>query len=190
MANQCTTDQYAIEVDPSAFCSKNQCRTARNSVAPEDIFDIQGALDEIVEDRDLDEAEKTVVEEFLETKQKTKYLFDGLNLIKLKASKSATLRAIKGKVLWLRKKIKDRINNVEKVDILENLGHIEDHIQPPLKIPQLLYHCINEIEARDPVESIYAIDGCPTKVRKIMKQFARGKIPNVSGEKIGFHLLC
>lgn len=187
MAGRClnTIFEDANEVDRSESYSGNQNVSRGAPAALYTSFDIQEALDAIEEEGPLEEHEKTAVEEYLEVEQKTKYLFDGWNMIKIKQPKSATLRALTGKALWMTKKLKDRINNVEKVDVLANLGNIADHIQPGLKIPPLLYYCITEIEARDPVEGIYVTEGCPREVRRIMKKFVKGKIPNVSKGKRG-----
>lgn len=188
MAAQClsTVVEESREGDLSESCRRNQNVSSADNCPPTaDLYtslNIQEALDEIEEEGQFDENEMSAVEEYLEVEQKTKYLFDGWNMIKITQPKSATLRALTGKALLIRKKLRDRLNNVQKVDVLANLGNIACHIQPGLKIPPLLYHCITEIECRDPVEGIYATDGCSTTVRRIMKKFVKGKIPNVSKE--------
>lgn len=58
---------------------------------------------------DVPDLEKTAIREYIKSKEKTKYLYDGQNLIRIKPKRNMEMTAIIGKAFWLRRRIRERM---------------------------------------------------------------------------------
>lgn len=71
------------------------------------------AMDTIADELDsmevVNELEKAAIYQYLENKQRKKYLFDGANMIRIKPKRNAALAAVMGRAYLLRRKIKEKL---------------------------------------------------------------------------------
>lgn len=154
-------------------------------------FEQDEELDEILEELDdptepMEPSEREAIMEFAEAKQKNKYLYDGQNLIHIKPQTSSKRKAVVGKAVWLHKKIIERMSTM-KAAVIEKAvgvysGDLVDYIpKTGPQIPPLIYHCVKEIERREPVTRswIYATPGVQRQINKVKRRFMRGTLPNV-----------
>lgn len=154
-------------------------------------FEQDEELDEILEELDdptepMEPSEREAIMEFAEAKQKNKYLYDGQNLIHIKPQTSSKRKAVVGKAVWLHKKIIERMSTM-KAAVIEKAvgvysGDLVDYIpKTGPQIPPLIYHCVKEIERREPVTRswIYATPGVQRQINKVKRRFMRGTSPNV-----------
>lgn len=154
-------------------------------------FEQDEELNEILEELDdptepMEPSEREAIMEFAEAKQKNKYLYDGQNLIHIKPQTSSKRKAVVGKAVWLHKKIIERMSTM-KAAVIEKAvgvysGDLVDYIpKTGPQIPPLIYHCVKEIERREPVTRswIYATPGVQRQINKVKRRFMRGTLPNV-----------
>lgn len=146
----------------------------------------------------VDDFEKAAVYEFVESKQKSKYLFDGVNLIKIKPRKNAAIKAIFGKAYYLRNRLTEKMrekSNVFRAATTEaaaasdscegnvEMGLLSDYVPSTgMKVPQLIQQCVNEIEARSRdscEEGIYRMSGSSLEIRKLKELLLADKPTDV-----------
>lgn len=157
-------------------------------------MDLDEELDEILDELDDPEVpmrpeEKDAIMEYADTKKKRKFLFDGQNMIRISPKRTAKMKAMLGKTLWLSKKISKTVSSV-KLAVIEKAvgvfsGNLVDYIpktgQP---IPPLIYHSIKEIESREPITRawLYKTPARNRHINKVKRRFMRGNFPNVRKE--------
>lgn len=150
--------------------------------------ELEEILDELEDPTDpTPPAEKEAIKEYVEAKKQNKYLFDGTNLIHIQPQRTTKRKAFMGKAVWLRKQIVKKMSSmtvgvIEKAAGIYN-GMLTDYIPkcgPP--IPPILYHCVKEIERREPITLawVYTTPGGNRQINKVKRRFMRGNIPNVS----------
>lgn len=148
----------------------------------EELEAVLADLDAILEEADAEgmaEEEKEAIVEFVEAKKKSKYLFDGTNMIRIRPKKSMSIKAAIGKAIVMHHKFKERRQAKEEGRFVGTVADFVGKSGP--RVPPLLYYCINEIEAREcTVNGIYRMPGCPETIKKLKKKFLRGKVPDVS----------
>lgn len=172
----------------------NNEESIRNDVDEEEMynsFEQDEELDEILEELEdptepMEPSEREAIMEFAEAKQKNKYLYDGQNLIHIKPQTSSKRKAVIGKAVWLHKKIVERMSTMKATMIEKAVGiysgDLVDYIpKTGPQIPPLIYHCVKEIERREPVTRswIYATPGVNRQINKVKRRFMRGTLPNV-----------
>lgn len=166
-----------------------------NPNRPEPIYesiDIDEALDDILDEIEdpsntINPAQREAIVEFVDIKKKKKYLFDGLNLIRITPMKSTKVKAVIGKAFWLHKKFHRRMSTM-KMAVVEKVvgtfsGSLSDYVPDSgPKIPPLIYHSVKEIERREPITRtwIYRTPTSSNVISKVKRTFLRGKVPDVS----------
>lgn len=156
----------------------------------------------------VDDFEKAAVYEFIESKQKSKYLFDGVNMIKIKPRKNAAIKAIVGKAYYLRHRLTEKMREKSNVfrsqsraaitdaascDANVAMGLLSDYVPATgLKVPQLIQQCVNEIESRSRdscEEGIYRMSGSNLEIKKLKALFLADKPTDVSGGLFKFRII-
>lgn len=166
-----------------------------NPNRPEPIYesiDIDEALDDILDEIEdpsnaINPAQREAIVEFVDTKKKKKYLFDGLNLIRITPKKSTKVKAVIGKAYLLHKKFNRQMSSM-KMAVVEKVvgtfsGSLSDYVPDSgPKIPPLIYHSVKEIERREPITRtwIYRTPAGSNVISKVKRTFLRGKVPDVS----------
>lgn len=196
-------------------CGRNNARTStpeREGVARRggDISEMfkNFSLEAIEEDFDsfyennnsgpANDFERAAVYEFVESKRKTKYLFDGVNMIKLKPTKHSAVKAALGRAYYLKNLLKQKLTATSTqcrtakaiaapataTAVCNQAAVISDFVPcSSPKIPALILNICLEIEfrARSACEAgTYRISGGDAEIRELKGQFMANQTPCVS----------
>lgn len=159
-------------------------------------FNADDQLEEILEeledpDEPMEPVERAAIENFAESRQKKKYVFDGQNLFRFTPEKSEKLKAVVGKAFWLHRKIREKLTVLRPSVLRHPLsqgvfsGALADYLprggSQEWRVPPLIYHTVREIDSREPVTRawIYQTPGCTRQINKVKRRFMRGTVPNV-----------
>lgn len=115
--------------------------------------------------------------EYVESRKRSKFLFDGQNLIKIKPKKLNALKAILGKALLVRKR---RMHKRITSDPSKFEGTLQDYLQPSFIVPVLIDRITGALEQRTNYkEGVYAYKADEEEVRRLKALYKRGKDPEV-----------
>lgn len=150
-------------------------------------------------DLDLDDFETAAIYEFIQSKRKTKYLYDGVNMIKLRPQKNAAIKAVLGRAYYLKNLLADRfqsrIGGVKSTKALPAKATpaaaagapklaITDYVPSEgLKVPEIIQNICFEIEFRAKTEceeGTYRMSGGDIEIKALKAKFMANQNPCVS----------
>lgn len=129
-----------------------------------------------VQPRTAEEVE--VMREFVEATKRAKFLYDGLNLIKIKPKKANTLKAVVGKALWMHKRIQNKSGRT-KVDSSKFDGYLHQYANACSNVPDLVELIVAELYSREDLKNIYKTDADQGEVKKLKRAFKMGQCQSV-----------
>lgn len=130
------------------------------------------------------EEEVQEMRDYVEAQKKSKFLFDGTNLIKIRPKRFSKLKALLGKAQLLRKRIKQNGSTKKNKKITGDPsifnGTLAEYFQEVWIVPTLIDRITGNLELRDRVRSgTYMVKADAEEVRKVKEIFRRGKVPEV-----------
>lgn len=151
-------------------------------------------------DPDLNDFETAAIYEFIQSKRKTKYLYDGVNMIKLRPQKNAAIKAVLGRAYYLKNLLADKFQSrrgglkaskslsaktttAVAVAGAQKLA-ITDYVPSEgLQVPEIIQNICFEIEYRAKAaceEGTYRMSGGDIEIKALKAKFLSNQNPCVS----------
>lgn len=130
------------------------------------------------------EQEIQEMKDYVQAQMKSKFLFDGENLIVIKPKKISKLKALIGKARLMKKRM-SRNGSTKKIKKITGDpstfdGVLAEYFQEMWVVPLLIDRITGNLELRDRVRSgTYIRKADETEVRKVKEIFRRGNVPGV-----------
>lgn len=196
MANACCNHIYEnITYNPAEENIYEEIIQPQEDVAYEELeYSNRSSLNQEDQDQDLtniylevcprSDREVQEMRDYVEAQKKSKFLFDGSNLIKIRPKRYSKLKALLGKAQLLRKRIKQNGSSKKNKKITGDPsifnGTLAEYFQEVWIVPTLIDRITGNLELRDRVRSgTYMVKADPDEVRKVKEIFRRGKVPEV-----------
>lgn len=158
----------------------------------------QEELDDIIlEVQPRTPQEMEAMREFVAATKRSKFLFDGENLIKIQPKKVSVLKAILGKAYLMRKRMQNKKKKKAEVEVQEEMeecqsdpsvfsGQLSDYTQRTFVVPILVDRITQMLDMRENTIGVYAKGANMEEVRRLKEQFKRGDNPTVGRVGFGF----